>query len=72
MKSKIICPYKSTNKNSCSHKGCKSNRGGKRKCGFNWPHNCPLFVEWMDDSDKHRKVDSECFKMDLNTIKEFG
>jgi hypothetical protein len=58
MKSKIICPYKATNNNQCTHNGTKKNRGGKRRCCFNYPHNCELFIEWVDSSDKHRKNDS--------------
>jgi len=54
-KSKITCPYKATNNNSCSHKRTKSNRGGKRVCCYKWPHNCPLFVQWIDSSDKSRE-----------------
>ena len=49
---KVICPYRATITKSCCHKGTKKNRGGKRRCIFNYPHNCDLFVEWVEKSEK--------------------
>lgn len=63
MKNNIItCPYRAINKKTCSHKGCKLNKGGEKKCYFKYPHNCELFIQWVDISDKHRKDDSEALK----------
>jgi len=49
------CPYKSTNSNNCTHKGCKANRKSKRVCGFKNPMNCPLYLEWLEEWSQNQE-----------------
>jgi len=41
------CPYLSSSSGQCTHKACKGIRNGKRYCGYKFPHNCKLFMEWI-------------------------
>lgn len=67
---RLICPYKSTNTKTCTHRGTKKNRGGKRACGYKHYHNCHFFVEWIESTAKPIKGDSERFKSPATTIGE--
>lgn len=49
-----ICPYKAENNKTCSHKGCKPNKGNQRKCGFKHHYNCELFRNWLALSEKSK------------------
>ena len=50
------CPYKASNNNQCTHKGNHYKRRGKIYCGFEYPHNCPLFLEWIEAKEIDRKL----------------
>lgn len=52
---KTICPYKATNKKSCSHKRTSPTRKGKRYCGHNRPESCELYKEWLEST----KIDNK-------------
>lgn len=66
---KVICPYKATNTKSCAHRGTKKNRAGNRKCGFDYPHNCELFLEWLG---KRRKIAPKGLKTTESDIQMEG
>ena len=57
------CPYKAERKQSCSHKI------GSSKCIFKNPEECPLYNQWVVDSDEYRKDEPEPLKTDLKTIR---
>lgn len=48
------CPYKSSGNGTCSHRECKSNRKGKRYCGYEYPHNCEMFRKWLSIKEKSK------------------
>ena len=49
----LVCPYKSTNKNKCTHKDAGDH------CVFNSPMNCPIFIQWLDKVDISNKSQPE-------------
>ena len=52
MKYKLVCPYKASNNSTCTHKGCKINKRGKRYCNFKNPMKCKLYIEWLENKEK--------------------
>jgi len=60
----MICPYREKNRRICTHKLCKLNKAKKRLCLFKFPHNCPIFVDWVE---LNKKEDSEGLKTSKNT-----
>ncbi len=69
MNKTIICPYKEQNRKICTHRCTKKNRGGKRTCNYNYPHNCELFIEWIEKSKKIKTMGRNTSE---NTIEDEG
>lgn len=49
---KVICPYKEKHRRICTHIGCKPNGKSKRTCSYQYPHNCELFIDWVEKNKK--------------------
>jgi len=62
------CPYKASNTGACTHKAQPTNRKGKRYCGHEFPHNCSLFMEWIDCKEKQKKSKIEGINPPKNHI----
>lgn len=55
-KRKLVCPYKSTNRNKCTHKD------GGDNFVFHNPLNCPIFQKWLDKVNTELKKDFVALK----------
>jgi len=58
------CPYKSSYSGQCSHKGTKPNRKCKRYCGHEYPHNCDLFMQWLE-------IKESCIRTRLSSLQAY-
>lgn len=58
----MICPYYSKFSRICTHKGCKSNRRGKRHCIYKDQSKCQLYQEWLEIALKEKKLKIEALK----------
>ena len=74
MINKKICPYYEKRCKTCTHKGNRVNKEGKRKCIYNNQNNCPLYQEWertKESIERINKIDSGRFKSLPSVIQEF-
>ncbi len=50
------CPYKASNNGQCTHKTTSRYSKQKRYCGHEYPHNCPMFMDWLESKRKSNPI----------------